>query len=85
MLDAADILKAKLLIVDDQDANTLFFHVMVKQLGYTDVHTAKSGAEAEAHVPTSHGLAPRRRQSVGREESRQLHAPPVRRAGRPGS
>ena len=46
-------------------------------------------AETEAHVARisycDHGLAPRRGQGVGREESRQLHAPPVRRAGRPGS
>jgi len=42
----ADVKISRFMIVDEQDANLLFFEMLLKAIGYNDVITAKTGAEA---------------------------------------
>jgi serine phosphatase RsbU (regulator of sigma subunit) len=57
MVAAADILKAKILVVDDKDANVRLIEGMLRIAGYTDVHSATNPFEVcELHRQNRYGL-----------------------------
>jgi serine phosphatase RsbU (regulator of sigma subunit) len=57
MVTSADILNAKILVVDDKDANVLLIEGMLRVAGYTSVHsTTDPKAVCELHRENHYGL-----------------------------
>ena len=77
MIDTTDILHARILIVDDQEANVLLLERMLQEAGYTQVSSTRQPAQvARLQHPGQRaaGAHQRGQFAVGNEHGRWQHS-----------